>query len=67
MERREAPAHRNTMCGKTGRLVRRSVLHPLGMWPGGKPEDGLPGAAKNTGDHACLNSVNPHTRKSERT
>ena len=60
MERREAPAFLATgKRGKTERLVRRSVLHPLGFSRGeslvpaqaGK-DDGLPGAAKNRGDDA---------------
>jgi len=55
MERREAPAHRQR-CAAYGRLVRRPALHPLGICRAGKLEDGLPGAAKNTGDGACLSA-----------
>ncbi len=39
---------------QNGRLVRHSVLHPLGIVPGEKRDDGVPGAAKNTGDGARL-------------
>jgi hypothetical protein len=34
--------------------TRRSVLHPLDYFEGHEMEDGVPGAAKNTGDHARL-------------
>jgi len=53
MERREAPAFSKRERGY-GRLVRRSVLHPLGFSEGRKRDYGVPGAAKNTGDDAWL-------------
>jgi hypothetical protein len=58
MERREAPAFSKRERGKTERLVRHSVLHPLDCRGGrlvpakaGK-EVRLPGAIKNTGSEA---------------
>ena len=48
-----------------GRLVRHSVLHPLACRGARKRprewgrKDGLPGAAKNTGDFACLPYPSP--------
>ena len=33
--------------------VRHSVLRPLDLFEGEKRDDGVPGAAKNTGDGAC--------------
>jgi hypothetical protein len=32
--------------------MRRSVLHPLDFSRGTKSDDGVPGAAKNTGDES---------------
>ena len=49
-----------------GRLVRRSVLHPLAFCGERNNDDGLPGAAKNTGDEARL-FVIPGREQSERT
>ncbi len=57
MERREAP-HTRSVCAHK-EWTRHSVLHPLGFFRGAKEsEDGVPGAAKNTGDDACLLFVN---------
>ena len=52
--------------GKTEGLVRRSVLHPLAFCGERNNDDGLPGAAKNTGDEARL-FVIPGREQSERT
>ena len=38
-------------------MVRHLALHPLGLVEGHGREDGLPGAAKNTGDDARLASA----------
>ncbi len=61
MERREAPAFLATGTRQDGRLVRRLALHPLGLAPGVEEgprewgrDDGVPGAAKNTGDDVWL-------------
>jgi hypothetical protein len=51
VERREAPAFLATGTRQDERPLRRSALHPLGVVRGER-EDGLPGAAKNTGDGA---------------
>ena len=56
MERREAPAFSKKGTRQDGRLVRRSVLHPLDF-ARRKKEDGLPGAAKNTGGGALAKAV----------
>src|SRR5450631_2085684 len=50
--RREAPASFKSGCGKTERRMRHLALHPLGLFEGHGREDGVPGAAKNTGDVA---------------
>jgi hypothetical protein len=34
--------------------MRLAALHPLGILPEGNIEDGVPRAAKNRGDDACL-------------
>jgi hypothetical protein len=47
MERREAPAFLARGARQDGRLVRHSVLHPLGFARGAKQEDGVSRAAKN--------------------
>ena len=52
MERREAPAFLARGARQDERLVRHSVLHPLAFSARRKKEDGLPGAAKNTGGGA---------------
>ena len=54
MERREAPAFLARGARLDGRLVRHSVLHPLDFARGKEGEDGVPGAAKNTGGEAWL-------------
>jgi hypothetical protein len=52
MERREAPAFLATGTRQDGRLVRHSVLHPLGFCEGEKREDGVLGTAKNPSGEA---------------
>ncbi len=55
MERREAPAFSQRGRGKTGGWCAAWRSIPSGVAPeGAKEEDGLPGAAKNTGDEFAL-------------
>ena len=58
MERREAPAFSKRERGKTERLVRHSVLHPLALCGGQERDYGVPGAAKEYG-RFCLSWREP--------
>jgi hypothetical protein len=62
LERREAPAFSKGNAARRKDPVRRSVLHPLGFSEGRKREDGVPGAAKNTGALARPFGIRAMTR-----
>src|SRR5674476_215879 len=53
MARREAPHLPPRRCAHDS-MTRRSARHPLDLFGGRKKDYGVPGAAKNTGEGACL-------------
>jgi len=54
MARREAPAFLERERGTQEQWLRHLARHPLAFAGGKKSDHGVPGAAKNTGDDACL-------------
>ena len=62
MARREAPRAGNSTCIDC--MTRHLARHPLDLFEGRRRDDGVPGAAKNTGDDARL-FVIPGRERSE--